>query len=151
MIQNVIMNLVPVYLNPKVPDEFVMHTVNGGGDPRYTPDPNRPNQTMQLKRPGADIIRTPTTPCKQFINYCEFFLIIFVKFILDWLHGVWWLQNTRTLLENTLMFRLWKGIVWRCLMIVNQIGGVFGIYARVKKVSFHGILSLLRNPSKAKS
>jgi len=52
-----------VYLNPKVPDEFVVHTVNGTGDPRYTPDPNRP-QTMQLKRPGADIIRTPTTPCK---------------------------------------------------------------------------------------
>lgn len=60
-----------VYLNPKVPDEFVMHTVNGGGDPRYTPDPNRPNQTMQLKRPGADIIRTPTTPCKNLVRIIQ--------------------------------------------------------------------------------
>ncbi|EEB14502.1 tyrosine-protein kinase Src64B, putative [Pediculus humanus corporis] len=49
----------------KVPDgEFIVHTVNGGGgggDPRYTPDPNRP-PVMQVKRQGVDIIRTPTTP-----------------------------------------------------------------------------------------
>ncbi|XP_075225566.1 tyrosine-protein kinase Src64B isoform X2 [Lycorma delicatula] len=32
-----------------------------GGDPRYTPDPNRP-VGMQVKRQGVDIIRTPTAP-----------------------------------------------------------------------------------------
>jgi len=32
------------------------------GDPRYTPDPNRPGQ---LKRHGVDIIRTPTTPIQS--------------------------------------------------------------------------------------
>lgn len=32
----------------------------GMAEPRYVPDPNRPGG--QLKRPGVDIIRTPTTP-----------------------------------------------------------------------------------------
>ncbi|KAF6202853.1 hypothetical protein GE061_003258 [Apolygus lucorum] len=32
----------------------------GIAEPRYAPDPNRPGG--QLKRPGVDIIRTPTTP-----------------------------------------------------------------------------------------
>lgn len=41
--------------------------VGNGGDPRYTPDPNRPGG-MQVKRQGVDIIRTPTAPCKSYFN-----------------------------------------------------------------------------------
>jgi hypothetical protein len=37
------------------------HHINGG-DPRYTPDPNRP--LVVQKRQVGDIIRTPATPCK---------------------------------------------------------------------------------------
>lgn len=33
--------------------------VSAGGDPRYTPDPNRP-PGISMKRHGVDIIRTPT-------------------------------------------------------------------------------------------
>lgn len=40
------------------------HINAGSGDPRYTPDPNRP-LGMQVKRQGVDIIRTPTAPCKS--------------------------------------------------------------------------------------
>jgi hypothetical protein len=34
---------------------------SNGGDPRYTPDPNR--SLGMPKRPVGDIIRTPATPC----------------------------------------------------------------------------------------
>lgn len=51
----------------------ISHSNTGTGDPRYTPDPNRP-VGMQVKRQGVDIIRTPTTPCKyttQKHNVCR--------------------------------------------------------------------------------
>jgi len=35
---------------------------NNGADPRYIPELNRPSGTQ--KRQGADIIRTPATPCE---------------------------------------------------------------------------------------
>ncbi|XP_049957536.1 tyrosine-protein kinase Src64B isoform X2 [Schistocerca serialis cubense] len=44
----------------KIPDGSDNGTQGSNGDPRYTPDPNRPGG--QVKRPGADIIRTPTAP-----------------------------------------------------------------------------------------
>lgn len=43
--------------------------VGGGGDPRYIPDFNRMTGT-NVRRHGADIIRTPTTSCKCILVSC---------------------------------------------------------------------------------
>ncbi|CAH1400284.1 tyrosine-protein kinase Src64B [Halyomorpha halys] len=49
--------------NPETGRPLVYHGKVGGetgsAEPRYTPDPNRP---CQVKRPGVDIIRAPSTP-----------------------------------------------------------------------------------------